>query len=112
MLEAREIADLSLHADLVVLSACQTGSGTFHAGEGIIGLSWALLAAGAPTTVVADWKTDSAATSRLMVDLHRRLLSGDGKAQALRQAQLDLRRDPRYAHPYYWAAFEVVGDGR
>ncbi|MGH9440941.1 MAG: CHAT domain-containing protein [Thermoanaerobaculia bacterium] len=112
LLEAREIADLSLHADLVVLSACQTGRGMFHAGEGIIGLSWALLAAGTPTAVVADWKTDSVATSRLMVDLHRRLLAGDGKAEALRGAELSLRRDPRYAHPYYWAAFEVVGDGR
>ena len=107
----REIAELHLNARLVVLSACETGRGALRAGEGLIGMSWALLAAGTPAAVVADWKADSAATAKLMVELHRRFLAGDSPAEALRHAQAVLRHEARYAHPYYWAPFTVVGDG-
>ena len=109
LLEAREIADLRLHARLAVLSACETARGQIAVGEGVIGLSWAFLAAGVPTLVVSDWKTDSSATKELMIDFHRRLLAGAPVAEALRQAELALRRDPRYWHPYYWAPFVAVG---
>jgi CHAT domain-containing protein len=109
LLEAREIAGLSLHADVVVLSACDTARGRIGAGEGVTGLSWAFLAAGCPTTVVSQWKAESRATARVMIDFHRHLLAGDSTPEALRQAQLDLRRDPRYANPFYWAPFIVLG---
>ena len=109
LLEAGEIADLRLHARLAVLSACETARGKIAPGEGVIGLSWAFLAAGVPTLVVSDWKTDSAASGTLMVDFHRRLLAGAPVAEALRQAELALRRDPRYRHPYYWAPFVAIG---
>lgn len=106
LLEAREIAQLDLGADLAVLSACDTGK---SGGGGVIGLSWALLAAGCPTTIVSQWRAHSAATATMMVDLHRHLVAGASKPEALRRAQLALRKDPRYRHPFYWAAFIVVG---
>lgn len=109
LLEVHEIAALRLKGPLVVLSACETGRGSVRPGRGLMGMSWALLAAGASTAIVADWKTDSAATAALMVGLHRRLLAGDSPARALRAASLALRRNPRYSHPYYWAPFAAVG---
>ena len=77
-LEAREIMKLDLHADLVVLSACQTARGQVGTGEGLIGMSWAFFVAGASTTVVSQWKVDSASTARLMVGFHR-AFQGTGK---------------------------------
>jgi CHAT domain-containing protein len=116
LLEAREIMQLNLHADLVVLSACQTARGRVGAGEGIMGVSWAFLVAGAPTIVVSQWKVDSAATATLMINFHQRLANqhpreGTTKADALRQASLDLLRQPKYRHPFYWASFVMLGDG-
>jgi CHAT domain-containing protein len=108
LLEAREIAGLDLHADLAVLSACETARGTFTAGEGVIGLSWAFLAAGVPTTVVSQWKVGSASTANLMIEFHRQLRGGRKAAEALRTAMLVLRRDPRWGHPFYWAPFAVI----
>ena len=108
-LEAREIARLQLDADLVVLAACDTARGGFGAGEGVIGLSWALLSAGCPTSVVSQWKASSAATSALMVRFHERVKAGLSPAEALRDAQLRLMRDRTYSHPFYWAPFVVLG---
>src|SRR6266446_98696 len=92
LLEAREIMQLNLNAELVVLSACQTARGRIGAGEGVVGISWAFFVAGVPTTVVSQWKVDSASTAALMIDFHRHLKeqNGSGKAQALRQAALGL----------------------
>ena len=116
LLEAREILKLGLHADLAVLSACQTARGHFAPGEGLIGMSWAFFIAGTSTTVVSQWKVDSGSTALLMVDFHRRLQSskgqaGAGKAEALRQAALKLMSDPKYRHPFFWSGFVVVGNG-
>jgi CHAT domain-containing protein len=110
LLEAREIVTMKLGTDLAVLSACETGraNSSFN-GAGVIGLSWALLAAGCRTTVVSQWKAQSAATAVLMIEFHRQLVHGASKPAALRNAQLALRRDPRYAHPFYWAPFVVLG---
>lgn len=112
-LEAREILDLDVRADLVVLSACETARGSVAPGEGVIGLSWAFFVAGCPTAVVSQWEIDSASTTELMVGFHR-ALRGAGQrrspAEALRAAELALLRGP-YRHPFYWAAFSVVGDG-
>ncbi|MBC8029782.1 MAG: CHAT domain-containing protein [Pyrinomonadaceae bacterium] len=115
-LEAREIMKLDLHASLVVLSACQTARGETGPGEGLIGMSWAFFIAGASTTVVSQWKVDSASTARLMVDFHRSLRGTDkqltvSKAAALRQAALRLMSDPKYRHPFFWSGFVVVGNG-
>ena len=112
LLEMREIRDLHLHADLVVLSACDTAGGKLVAGEGVIGLSWAFLTAGCPTTVVSQWKADSRSTEELMIEFHRHLLAGDAKAEALREAKLTLMRAPEHAHPFYWALFVVLGAPR
>lgn len=111
LLEAHEVAELKLDADLVVLSACDTAGGRVGAGEGILGLSWAFLAAGARSLVGSQWKAPSAATEMLMRAFHERLVAGDAPAEALRQAQLRLMREERYSAPLDWAAFVVVGDG-
>ena len=109
LLEAREIAELELDADLAVLSACETGKAEALSGDGVIGLSWALLAAGARTTVVSQWKAQSTVTATLMIEFHRRLARGMSKPQALREAQLAVRAQPAYRHPFYWAPFIVIG---
>jgi len=112
LLEAREIINMDLHAKLAVLSACQTARGWVGAGEGVIGMSWALFGAGVPTTVASQWNVDSASTTSLMIDFHRRLTrSKVTKAEALRQAELGLLRSERYRHPFYWAGFVMIGDG-
>jgi CHAT domain-containing protein len=120
LLEAWELMEMHLDAEMVVLSACETARGRVTPGEGIIGLSWALFVAGSPTTVVSQWKVESASTTELMVNFHRHLqerfsrrvgAGGMTKAEALRLAALRLLRDERYAHPFYWAGFVMVGDG-
>lgn len=118
LLEAWELMQLDLKADLAVLSACETARGRIGAGEGMIGLSWAMFIAGVPSIVVSQWKVESAATRDLMVDFHRALISPapanakPTKAQALRQAALKLMKNPETRHPFYWAGFVLVGDGR
>lgn len=116
LLEAREIMQLDLQADLVVLSACQTARGRVGAGEGMIGMSWAFFVAGVPTMVASQWKVDSASTAKLMIDFHKRLRSAGStpsrnKENALRQAALSLMKEPRYRHPYFWAGFVLIGKG-
>lgn len=117
MLEAWELMKMNLTAEMVVLSACQTARGRVGAGEGMIGMSWALFVAGSPTVVVSQWKVDSDRTSELMIDFHRNLVHGTArrsamtKAEALRLAALKLRRS-RYSHPFYWAGFVLIGNER
>jgi len=114
LLEAREIMQLDLHADLVVLSACQMARGRVGAGEGMVGMSWAFFVAGVPTMVASQWKVDSASTASLMIDFHKGLKAGltQSKAVALQQASLNLMKDPRYRHPFFWAGFVMIGSGR
>lgn len=109
LLEAREILDGRLNAELVVLSACETGRGQIGAGEGIVGMAWAALGGGASTVVVSQWKAESRSTRTLMVDFHRELLAGRGSAEALTRAKRHLKRTPEFAHPFFWASFVVVG---
>lgn len=118
LLEAWEIMKLDLHADLVVLSACETGRGRVGAGEGMIGLTWALFVAGSPTTLVSQWKVESASTTELMLEFHRNLRRGIkdtrqrvSTAKALQDAAFKVLRRSEYRHPFYWAGFVVVGDG-
>jgi CHAT domain-containing protein len=118
LLEAWELMQLDLRAEMVVLSACETARGRIGAGEGMIGLSWALFVAGSPTIVVSQWKVESASTTELMLEFHRNLEAGGrdrklraSKADALRQAALKLMATPQSRHPFYWAGFVVIGDG-
>jgi CHAT domain-containing protein/tetratricopeptide (TPR) repeat protein len=116
LLEAWEITKLDLAAEMVVLSACQTGRGGVRAGEGMIGMSWALFVAGSPTAVVSQWKVGSAITADLMVEFHRNLLhdrprhaAAFTKAEALREAALKILRGS-HNHPFYWAGFVLIGN--
>lgn len=117
MLEAWEMMNLDLSADLVVLSACETGRGRIAAGEGVIGITWALFVAGSPTAVVSLWKVESLTTTELMLAFHRNLLSArraqspTSKAEALQRAAIKMLRSKEYRHPFYWAPFSVVGYG-
>ena len=110
LLEAWEIMQSNLSADLVVLSACETALGRIGAGEGMIGLSWAFFAAGARATVVSQWKVESESTAELMLAFHRNLRKGIAGNEALRLAAAGLAKNPRYRHPFYWAGFVLIGD--
>lgn len=108
LLQVYEIFNLKLNADLVVLSACETGLGKEVKGEGLIGLTRAFLYAGTPLVVVSLWKVEDRSTAELMTQFYRHLKDGQrSKADALRQAQLELIRAG--AHPYFWAPFVLVG---
>jgi CHAT domain-containing protein len=118
MLEAREILDQDLHAELAVLSACETARGEIRNGEGMIGMSWALMMAGIPSVVVSQWKVDSAGTTQLMLAFHRAIQKEvgrpgplKGKAAALQGATLELLHSSEFRHPFYWSGFQLVGDG-
>lgn len=114
-LEANEIQNLKIKADLVILAGCETGGGKIIDGEGIIGLGWALEKAGAQTLVVSHWKVRDKNTKDLMIEFHRlwRTRSGSNStmtvAQALRLAALTIQK--RHPHPVYWAGFMVMGNG-
>jgi CHAT domain-containing protein len=111
LLQAREITQLSLAADLVTLSACDTAAGKLEGEEGINGLAEAFLLAGAKSVVGALWNVDDSATEALMKDFYRHLASGEDKAFALRQAKLDYLERLGDRPPIFWAAFTLVGDG-
>ena len=103
---AEILAELDLNAELVVLSACDTGLGTIT-GDGVIGLSRALITAGTPSVIVSLWSVPDAPTAELMTEFYRQMQQGQNKAQALRQAMLatmKTNQDPRD-----WAAFTLLG---
>jgi CHAT domain-containing protein/tetratricopeptide (TPR) repeat protein len=109
ILTARELRGIHLAADLVTLSACQTALGKIS-GEGVIGLSRALLWAGARAVIVSQWSVEDDATQELMVEFYKAFLDGVGTATALQRAARALRDlDPRYEHPRFWAPFVLIG---
>lgn len=108
-LDAMEIAKTDIPASLVVLSGCATADGKFQEGEGLIGLSYSFLAAGARSVVASQWRVESASTSELMLSFHRHLHEGMSKSLALRSAELEVLRNPEYRHPFYWAGFVLFG---
>lgn len=111
ILQAWEIySQLTLHAELVVLSGCETALGQTVSGEGIIGLTRALQYAGARSIIASQWRVDDESTRKLMVALHRNLRRGIAKDEALRRAMAALRANARTAHPYDWAPFLLIGD--
>jgi len=108
LLTASEILDLNLTADLVVLSACDTGRGRVT-GDGVVGLSRSLISAGVPSVIVSLWKVSDDSTSFLMAQFYQNLLQpGANKAQALRQAMLATQK--QYPDPKDWAAFTLIGE--
>jgi CHAT domain-containing protein/Tfp pilus assembly protein PilF len=113
VLYAYEIDQSSLRlANLVILSACETGIGRYYRGEGMMGLSRTFLAAGVPLVIGSLWRVDSDSTGDLMIAFHRNRTSGNlSSAEALQGAQLALVNGPdrRFRHPYYWAAFTLSG---
>ena len=112
-LTALEASGLDLYGtQLVVLSACETGVGEVANGEGVYGRRRALVLAGARSQVISLWKVDDAGSKDWMVDYYQRLEQGMGRSAAARQVQLQMLQDPRYQHPYYWAAFIPSGDWR
>lgn len=132
----QDIGSWSLQADLVVLSACETGLGGFGNGEEILGLGYQFQRRGAQAVLASLWQVNDSSTQQLMVAFYQQLLAGQSKAAALRAAQLSLitggeatatgdersiqvipaasssrRGSPALAHPFYWAPFVLIGNG-
>jgi CHAT domain-containing protein len=113
-LSAGEIAKLKLNADWVILSACNTAASDGTPGaEGLSGLAKAFFYAGARSLLVSNWYVESEAAMRITTDTLKRYTDNPaiGKAEALRQAMQELRNDPKFSHPLFWAPFSVVGEG-
>jgi CHAT domain-containing protein len=106
-LTAEEIFDMKLQANLVVLSACNTGDGRIT-GDGVIGLSRSLISAGVPSVIVSLWRVPDAPTAELMQSFYQNLLNNPNKAQALRQAMLTTMKT--HSNPRDWAAFTLIGE--
>ena len=107
-LYARDIMRLPIHARLVTISACNGSGARVYAGEGLVGLSWAFLRAGAQNTVAALWEVSDESTPRLMDALYQGMEEGLSPAAALRQAKLSLLHAPgRFRDPFYWAPFQI-----
>lgn len=110
ILQTREIFDLDLSADLVVLSACETGLGRLVSGEGVVGLARAFFYSGVPSLVVSLWQVSDRSTARLMASFYDALDRGDDKAAALRSARLRLvDAGGPDAAPFHWAPFILLG---
>jgi len=111
-LRLQDIYNLKLQAELVTLSACQTGLGKEIKGEGLVGLTRGFMYAGAPRVVASLWKVDDRATSELMKRFYQGLLGPERlrPAGALRQAQLSIWKQKQWQAPYYWAAFVLQGE--
>jgi len=113
ILTALEAAGLDLWGTkLVVLSACETGLGDVQNGEGVFGLRRAFVLAGAESQVMSLWRVNEEATRELMVKYYQRLVSGEGRGEALRQVQLEMLSEAKYSRPYFWAGFVESGNWR
>jgi CHAT domain-containing protein/tetratricopeptide (TPR) repeat protein len=112
-LELQDIYNLKLHADVVVLSACQTGLGKDIKGEGLVGLTRGFMYAGAPRVMASLWSVEDVATSELMKTLYQNMFkTGFTPAAALRSAQVEMWRSKRWSAPYFWASFVFQGEWR
>jgi CHAT domain-containing protein/tetratricopeptide (TPR) repeat protein len=112
-LRLHDIYNLNLPADLIVLSACNTGLGKEVKGEGLIGLTRGFMYAGAAGVMASLWKVDDEATAELMKHFYSGMLKdGLPPAAALRQAQIKMLQQKRWRSPYYWAAFVLQGEYR
>ena len=111
-LQAYEISKMNLNAELIVLSACETGSGIYEEGEGILSLSRSFMYAGVPSLVVSLWNAHDATTAYIMQMYYHNLAQGLRKDKALRLAKLAYLKEAEehIAHPIYWAPFIQIGD--
>ncbi len=110
-LTALEMTGLPLWGTkLVVLSACETGVGEIRNGEGVFGLRRALVLAGSETQMMSLWSVSDRGTQELMARYYQRLKNGEGRAEALRNVQLAMMKDSRWAHPFYWSSFIISGE--
>ena len=110
-LDLEQIYNLNLPADLIVLSACDTGLGQEIRGEGLIGLSRGFMYAGASRVMASLWSVDDEVTSELMARFYRSLEQGKmSPAAALRTAQIEVAKVARWSSPYYWAGFQIQGE--
>ncbi len=113
LLRLPDIFNMTLKADLVVLSACQTALGQEIRGEGLVGLTRGFMYAGAPRVVASLWQVSDVATAELMKKFYAGMLQRRlPAAAALRAAQRELASDPRWSAPYYWAGFVLQGEWR
>jgi CHAT domain-containing protein len=109
ILTAYEVLAMDLsNTELVVLSACESGLGEIHIGEGVFGLRRAFMSAGVQTLVMSLWKVPDEQTKELMVDFYKRVLTGKPRGEALREAQLAMKE--KYPDSYYWGAFICQGN--
>ncbi|MCA1994700.1 MAG: CHAT domain-containing protein, partial [Coleofasciculus sp. S288] len=112
-LRLHDVFNLNLPAELVVLSACQTGLGQDVKGEGLVGLTRGFMYAGAPRVVVSLWSVNDEGTSELMTRFYKKMLQdGQKPAAALRAAQIEMWQEEKWQAPYYWAPFVIQGDWR
>lgn len=110
VLTALEVLDLNLSGTkLVVLSACETGLGEIHEGEGVYGLRRSFQEAGVAEVVSSLWEVSDAGTQALMTDFYDKMLNGQPAREALRETQLEMIEDPQWGYPYIWSAFMIVG---
>jgi len=112
-LSINEIYNLDLNANMVVLSACSSGSGKISVGEGPISFSRAFSYAGCPSVIMSMWKLPDEATREIMFTFYEHIKSGNSKDEALQKAQLaylGTTEDPLYQHPFFWGSFVVLGD--
>ena len=112
-LKAHDIARLNVRAELVVLSACDSAAGQNLSGEGVMGLSYSFLRAGAKQVVSTLWSIDDAKSKDLIIGFYKELTKNGGNVSAaLRQSQLTVMRQRRSSAPYYWAGFELTSIGK
>lgn len=113
LLEAREIFRLNLQdVDLVTLSACESGLGAVARGDEIVGFTRSFLSAGANSIIASLWPVADQSTELLMNKLYQELVAGKDLMAAMQLAQLEVQRNRRFAHPFFWAPFNVIGNGR
>jgi CHAT domain-containing protein/Tfp pilus assembly protein PilF len=111
LLQAWEIAELEMNADMVVLSACQTGLGKLVWGEGLVGLTQSLIYSGASSVIVSLWSVADHSTSNIMTSLYHNLIIDEmDKSVSLQKAKQSMLEDVNLAHPFYWAPFILIGN--
>jgi len=113
LLEAREVYGLDMHSvSLVTLSACESGLGKVLKGDEIVGFTRSFLSAGASSMVASLWPVADDSTEALMTRLYQSMTEGADLMDSMRAAQIDVQKRRRFAHPFFWAPFNVIGNGR
>lgn len=113
-LSLNDINLLKINSRLIVMSSCESGAGVIHSGEGVIGLTYGLLSAGAKSVISSLWVVDDKATQELMTDFYENLYKGQNTSKALHRAKLSLIQGSKklYKHPFFWSAFNLYGQSR